>query len=56
MISYISFELLLHNGGEKKVASTKDEQVMAIFIKRSIQKMEKNDIHVFTASSRWLVL
>jgi len=40
----------------KKVTGTKDEQVMAVFIKRCTQKTEKNDIFVFTASSKQLVL
>ena len=39
----------------KKVAGTKDEQVMAVFIEMHT-KNGKNDIYVFTASSRQLVL
>ena len=43
MISYMSFESLScteHHGG-KKVAGTKDEQVMAITIKRCMQKQKR---------------
>jgi len=36
----------------KKVAGTKDEQVMAVFIKRCMQTTERKDIYVFTAFSK----
>ena len=40
----------------KKVAGTKDEQVMAVFTKRCRQKIKKNATYVLTASTRQLVL
>ena len=41
----------------EKIAGTKDEQVMAIFIyTKMLAKNIKNDIYVFTASFKWLDL
>jgi len=38
------------------VKKVEDEKVMAVFIKRCIQKMEKKDISVLKAVSRRLIL